>query len=98
MYDTLAGFIRQIFAELSGDVVKKYRPTPKIKPPRRKPSVTNKTDRSDYMKDYIKKYREEGKDYQKVPDKIKEFRKKHRKKKRVEVNLNTPTAHLDIIN
>ena len=77
----LADAIRAVatMADPEGDVTpSKFRVDPKIKPPRRKPSVVNKSQRSDYMKKYIKDYREEGKDYQKIPEKIKELRKKQR--------------------
>jgi hypothetical protein len=63
-----------------GDITKKYYVEPKSKPPRRNPSVDNKSNRSDYSKNYMKDYREQGKDYQKVPDKVKEYRRNQRKK------------------
>lgn len=73
--------------ESDGDVVKKYRAAPKIKPPRRRPSVQNVSDRSDYMEKYMTKYREDGKDYQKVPDKAKKLRLEQRKRLRKKFNL-----------
>ena len=64
-----------------GEVVQRFKPAPKQKPPRRQSPVQNKTDRDDYMKNYMTDYRkDQGKDYQKVPDSIKEFRKKQRKR------------------
>jgi hypothetical protein len=62
-----------------GDVTKKFRAEPKVKPPRRQPAVDNKSHRTDYMKNYMKEYRDEGKDYQKIPEKIKELHKKQKK-------------------
>jgi len=62
-----------------GDVVKKFHKKPEIKPPRRKPSVKNKSNREDYMKNYIKEYREDGKDYQKIPDNVKKLRREQKK-------------------
>lgn len=70
--------------ETSGDAVKKFRPNPKIKPPRRQPSTKNKSQRSDYMKEYMREYRGDGKDYQKVPDKVKKWRRKQKKKFKVQ--------------
>lgn len=64
-----------------GEPIRKFRGTPKEKPPRRNPSVMNKSNRSDYMKLYMKKYREEGKDYQKIPERVKEWRKEKRQEK-----------------
>lgn len=77
--------------EPEGDVVFKKKRTPWIKPPRRNPSTSNKSNRSDYMQKYMKKYRDdEGKSYQKIPPKLKEFRKKQRQelKKEAGINLN----------
>jgi len=62
-----------------GEIVKKFLKQPKIKPPRRQPSVKNKSDRSDYMKEFMTEYREEGKDYQKKPEKLKKFRREQKK-------------------
>jgi hypothetical protein len=61
-----------------GDIVKKFKPAPLIKSPRRRPSVQNKSERSDYSQKYMQKYRDEGKDYQKIPDGLKEFRRKQK--------------------
>lgn len=67
--------------EPEGDVLWKKRKTPWIKPPRRNPSTSNKSNRSDYMQKYMEKYRsDEGKSYQKMTPQIKEFRKKQRQK------------------
>ena len=78
---SISDAIRGLIATLPDpEVVKKYKPNPKIKPPRRRPSVKNKTDQSDYMKNYMQDYRGEGKDYQKVPDKVKEMRRELKKK------------------
>ena len=54
--------IRNVSAAV-GDVVKeiKFRPTPKLKPPRRRPRGKNKSQRSDYMQEYMQEYRQEGK-------------------------------------
>jgi len=85
MYRSISELIKNLIAGMSeseGEITVKLKPIPKIKPPRRNPSVKNKSNRTDYMKNYMKEYREEGKDYQKVPDKIKELRKKQRKKQR----------------
>jgi hypothetical protein len=73
---------------LEGEVTKKYHATPEIKPPRRKPSVKNKSNRSDYMKNYMDDYRkEQGKDYQKAPDSIKKQRLEQRKRLKDKFNL-----------
>jgi hypothetical protein len=79
--DTLHDRIRNIVALLpEGEVTIKFREQPKIKPPRRRPSIKNKSQRSDYMKEYMHEYREEkGKDYQKMPDKVKKWRRRKRK-------------------
>lgn len=60
------------------EVIKKFIKIPKIKPPRRKPSIKNKSHRTDYSKNYMHEYRQEGKDYQKKPDNAKELRKKQK--------------------
>ena len=73
--------------ESEGDIVKKFRAAPKIKPPRRKPSVQNVSNRSDYMEKYMTKYREDGKDYQKVPDKTKKLRSEQRKRLKKKFDL-----------
>lgn len=84
MRESLSNLLRFIVADLSepaqGEIVTKYREAPKHKPPRRRPSVKNKSNRTDYMKLYMKKYREDGNDYQKVPEKVKEWRREQKKK------------------
>jgi len=83
MRSSIHEIIRHLVAELAeGDVIKKFRAEPKVKPPRRKPSVDNKSHRTDYSKNYMKEYREEGKDYQKMPKNIKELHKKQKKEKK----------------
>lgn len=78
-----------------GDVQKKVYPDPLIKPPRRNPSVNNKSNRSDYMPNYMRDYREQGKDYQKVPDKVKQFRREQRKKLKEKLKAKDPLkAHV----
>lgn len=95
MYRPISEIIRNIIADMEeGDVVKKFKPAPKIKPPRREPDVKTKSNRSDYMKNYMKEYREEGKDYQKVPEKVKEYRRKQKKKKKSNIGINMNTASL----
>lgn len=58
---------RFLSGDVEGEPIKKFLPSPKKKPPRRRPMVENKSNRSDYMKEYMTEYRGEGKDYQKVP-------------------------------
>lgn len=70
-----------------GEIVVKFRVSPKVKPPRRRPSVQNESCLSDYMQVYMQKYREEGKDYQKMPQKIKDLRKKQRKQKKKKARI-----------
>lgn len=79
---TVADCIYNIVLALDteGEIVKKFTPTPKIKPMRGQPAFKNKSNRSDYFKHYMKEYRDNGKDYQKVPDQIKEYRRKQREK------------------
>ena len=79
--NTIHSHIRDIVALLpEGEVTFKFREQPKIKPPRRRPSIKNKSQRSDYMKEYMHEYRgEKGKDYQKMPDKVKKWRRRQRK-------------------
>lgn len=83
-------FIYNVVAEMElcdGDVVKKKIPTPKVKETRKDLSVSNKSNRSDYMKNFMKKYREEGKDYQKAPSAIKKLRKKQKQKLKEKFDL-----------
>lgn len=91
MYCSISKIIHKIIADLEeGDVVKKFKIAPKIKPPRRNPDVKNKSNRTDYMKNYMQEYREEGKDYQKIPEKVKEFRREQKKLKKLsdkDINL-----------
>ena len=76
-------YIRKIAKDVpEGDVTKKFRAAPKVKPPRRKSPVQNESNRTDYMQVYMEGYREEGKDYQKMPQKIKDLRKKQKKEKK----------------
>lgn len=76
-------YIRKFAKDVpEGDVTKKFRAAPKVKPPRRKSPVQNKSNRTDYMQVYMEGYREEGKDYQKMPQKIKDLRKKQKKEKK----------------
>ena len=76
-------YIRKFAKDVpEGDVTKKFRAQPKIKPPRRKSPVQNESNRTDYMQVYMEGYREEGKDYQKMPQKIKDLRKKQKKEKK----------------
>lgn len=77
----IADILRLVGNKLpDGEVVMKFKPLPKQKPPRRQPGVKNKSNRSDYMKDYMKDYRDEGKDYQKVPEAVKEWRREQKDK------------------
>jgi hypothetical protein len=78
---------RFLSGETQGDMVKKFIPPPKQKPPRRRPAIKNKSNRSDYMKEYMTEYRGEGKDYQKVPDKVKKFRIEQRKRLKEKLDL-----------
>ena len=90
MYSAISEIIRQISAGMDGEVTKKFVAPPKIKPPRRKPSVQNKSNRSDYMKDYMSDYRKEkGKDYQKMPQSVKKLRLEQRKRLKKKFNLKT---------
>ena len=103
-------YIRRIAMETpDGDVTKKFRAQPKVKPARRKPSVQNESSREDYMKEYMKDYRGEGKDYQKLSPKIKELRKKQKQEKkekemkvtsagRVGIGIPIPVSELCITN
>lgn len=70
-----------------GEVVQKFKAAPKLKPPRRRSPLKNKTNRSDYSKEKVKEFREEGKDYQKVPDPIKELRREQRKRLKEKFNI-----------
>ena len=77
---SISNYIRYIAAGMEGDIVHKIKLPPKIKPPRRRPAVKNKSQRSDYMKNFMKTYREDGKDYQKMPSSIKKMRRDQRKR------------------
>ena len=71
--------IRKVMA--NEEIKKKFIVSPKMKPPRRKPSVMNDSARGDYMKEYMQDYRkEQGKDYQKIPSEVKKFRAEQRKR------------------
>jgi hypothetical protein len=83
---------RFLAGETEGDMVKKFQPAPKQKPPRRQPAVKNKSNRSDYMKEYMTEYRGEGKDYQKVPDKVKKFRAEQKKRLKEKFDLKDSVA------
>lgn len=63
-------------------MIKKFRPAPKFKPPRRRPAVQNKSDRSDYQTEYTREYREHGKGYQKAPKPVKKWRMEQKRKLR----------------
>jgi len=79
MRTSIPDIIREMVEASTGEVVKKFKAAPLIKPPRRKPSLKNKSERDDYMKNYMQDYRgEKGKDYQKTPDAIKELRRKQK--------------------
>lgn len=93
MHQTLANQLKYIafLPDSEGkDVKMKFYPEPKIKPPRRKPSVTNKTNAPEYMSQYMKEYRGEGKDYQKIPDATKQYRRDQRKKLKEKLQKNRP--------
>ncbi len=93
MLKNVADNLREVAAFLDapeGDVQKKFYTAPKIKPPRREPSVVNKTNRSDYMKNYMKDYRENGKDYQKMPDAIKQKRREFRQRQKEKLKAANP--------
>lgn len=78
---SISNIIRNIGATLQGEVIVKFRPAPKIKPPRRQSPVKNKSNRTDYSKNYMQEYRKEkGKDYQEIPQSVKDFRREQRKK------------------
>jgi len=65
MYRSISELIKNLIASMNeneGEITVKLKPVPKIKPPRRNPSVKNKSNRTDYMKNYMKEYRENGKD------------------------------------
>jgi hypothetical protein len=88
---SLASVVRRLLAFLpEGDIKKKIYETPRIKPPRRNPSVDNKSNRCDYMKNYMKEYREQGQDYQKMPEKMKQFRLQQRRKLRERLKAQRP--------
>jgi hypothetical protein len=81
MRTPITNIIRDIVSKNAPvEVVHKHVPSPKVKPPRRKPSTQNKTDQSDYSKNYMTEYREDGKDFQKAPDAVKELRRKQKEK------------------
>jgi hypothetical protein len=77
----LSDLLRDVAAFLAdGEIKTKYRPNPKIKPPRRKSPVKNKSNRKDYSTKYMQEYRgEKGKDYQKKPKNLKDLRRKQKK-------------------
>jgi len=80
--------LRLIVADLDGEVVVKYRPVPKIKPPRRRSPGKNKTQKSDYMQQYMQDYRnDKGKGTPKVPDNMKRLRKEQKERLREKFNL-----------
>ena len=62
------------------EIKTKYRPNPKVKPPRRRSPVKNKSNRTDYSKKYMREYREDGKDYQKKPENLKKLRRDQKKR------------------
>ena len=56
MKKSVSNQLREIESLLpEGDVKKKFWAPPEVKPPRRNPSVKNKSNRSDYMKNYTRK-------------------------------------------
>jgi len=75
---SISNYLKLICSALEGEVIVKFKPAPKFKPPRRNPPVKNKSNRQDYSKEYMKEYREEGKDYQKKPEAIKELKRKQK--------------------
>jgi hypothetical protein len=81
MYRLVSDCILELVSTIDpdGDVVKKFKPAPKVKPKRRRPAIQNKSERSDYFQKYMQEYRDDGKDYQKVPEKIKEYRREQKK-------------------
>jgi len=98
MYRSIQQIIRNFVAgmgESEGEVVKKFKKVPKIKPSRQESDVKTVSNRTDYMKNYMQDYRDDGKDYQKVPDKVKEYRREQKKKteKKSNVGINTSTPH-----
>lgn len=80
---SFAQYLRHLATLPEGEVVKKFRPEPRVKPPRRRPSMMNKTDDAHYMRNYMREYQQEGKGYQKVPEKVKEWRREQRKKSQI---------------
>ena len=89
MKQSIADLLVDIASSMDSEVVRKHRPSPKFKPPRRKPSVSNKSQRSDYSKEYMRVYRkEQGKDYQRIPESIKKQRTEHRKRLKEKFDLN----------
>ena len=85
---SISRIIRNVSANLEGEITKKYQAPPKIKPHRRRPSVHNKSNRSDYMKNYMTDYRkDQGKDYQKAPVSIKKQRAEQRKRLKEKFHL-----------
>jgi len=98
MLKNVAHHLRCIVAFLEapeGDVKQKFYSDPKIKPPRRNPSVVNKSNRSDYSKNYMKEYREQGKDYQRKPESFKKWRREQRKRLKEKLKAQNPLkAHL----
>jgi len=83
MLKSVAQHLRDLAASMGlpeGDVKQKFYPDPKIKPPRRKPSTVNQSNRSDYSKNYMQDYRSEGKDYQKMTDSMKDLLRRQRKR------------------
>jgi hypothetical protein len=84
---SIADKIRGIVSTNPVEVVHEHVPSPKVKPPRRRPSTQNVTDQSDYSKNYMTEYREEGKDYQKAPDAVKELKREQQKKLKEKFDL-----------
>ena len=82
----ISDILRDLVAE--SEVTKKFVAPPLKKPPRRKPSIQNKTNRSDYMKNYMTDYRkDQGKDYQTTPDAVKKYRAEQREHLKEKLNL-----------
>jgi hypothetical protein len=92
MWKNVAQSLRDLASVISseGDVKKIFRPTPKVKPPRRKPSIQNITQQEGYSTKKVKEFREEGGDYQKMPDAVKKLRREQRKKLRENLKAKKP--------
>lgn len=84
----IADIVRVLSYDLDGDVKPRFLPSPGDKPKRRRPSVQNVSQRSDYMKQFMREYRgEKGKDYQRKPKPLKDFLRRQRERIRKRFNL-----------